>query len=66
MITPHTSVTEAAFVEGVEPGGSKSPRIPEDKMEIPGKRARLQHPEPDGLSDRTPIRGRGVGEPRHR
>ena len=59
MITLHTSVTDTAPFEGVEPGLSKSLRIPEGKLEIPVTRARLRHPEPDGPPDRTPIR---VGE----
>ena len=59
MITLHTSVTDTAPFEGVEPGLSKSLRIPEGKLEIPVTRARLRHPEPDGPPVRTPIR---VGE----
>ena len=59
MITLHTSVTDTAPFEGVEPGLSKSLRIPEGKLEIPVTRARLRHPEPDAPPDRTPIR---VGE----
>ena len=59
MITLHTSVTDAAPLEGVDPGLSKSLRIPEGKLGIPVTRARLRHPEPDAPPDRTPIR---VGE----
>jgi hypothetical protein len=67
MLTPHTSVTDAAFVEDVQPGGSKGFRISQTRLEIPVKGAQLKHPEPDGPAGSHPNKGRrGVGEPRHR
>jgi len=67
MITSHASTTDATLFEGLEPGGSKSLRVQEGELEIPVKRARLRHPEPDGPPGSHPDKGRrGVGEPRHR